>query len=46
MIRLEEITSGLALTGLEPVVIGSVVAVVPIVVTINPSRQPLPMCQP
>ncbi len=30
MIRLEEIASGLALTGLEPAVIGSVVAVVPI----------------
>ena len=30
MIRLEEIAFGLALTGLEPAVIGSVVAVVPI----------------
>jgi superfamily II DNA or RNA helicase len=30
MIRLEDITAGLALTGLEPAVIGSVVAVVPI----------------
>ena len=30
MIRLEDITAGLALTGLEPIVIGSVVAVVPI----------------
>ena len=30
MIRLEDITTGLALTGLEPAAIGSVVAVVPI----------------
>jgi len=30
MIRLEDIISGLALTGLEPAAIGSVVAVVPI----------------
>ena len=30
MIRLEDITKGLALTGLEPAAIGSVVAVVPI----------------
>src|SRR5258705_12858850 len=30
MIRLEDINAGLALTGLEPIVIGNVVAVVPI----------------